>query len=228
MLAADNARSPQKIPVRNLTNSILNFTESLTPQSLAHGAACLAEIDPDLAWLLSTYGLPPMWDRRPGFPTLVHIILEQQVSLASARAAFDKLKRLAEPLTPGTFLQLSDQGLKAAGFSRQKMGYCRGLAKQITAGELDLAALSQMETDAAREELLKVRGIGPWTADIYLLMALLRPDVWPAGDLALAVALQELKGLASRPNPETLHQMAHPWRPWRAVAARLLWHYYLS
>ncbi|MCJ7703770.1 MAG: hypothetical protein MUO62_19500, partial [Anaerolineales bacterium] len=138
--------------------------ETLTPHSLQYGAACLAEIDPDLARVLSTYGLPPMWDRRPGFPTLVHIILEQQVSLASARAAFDKLNRLAASLTPGTFLQLSDQELKAAGFSRQKLGYCRGLAEQITAGELDLATLGWMETDAAREKLLKVRGIGPWTA----------------------------------------------------------------
>ncbi len=169
-----------------------------------------------------------MWAREPGFPTLLHIILEQQVSLASARAAFDKLSALAAPLTPERFLELDDATLKAAGFSRQKTGYGRNLAQAILVGSLDLARLAVLNDDAARAELMRIKGIGRWTADIYLLMALRRPDVWPSGDLALAVAAQRALGLPALPKSDELDAIAAAWRPWRAVAARLLWHYYLS
>ncbi|HET6487250.1 MAG TPA: DNA-3-methyladenine glycosylase 2 family protein, partial [Spirochaetia bacterium] len=159
---------------------------------------------------------------------LVHIILEQQVSLASARAAFDRLKEATRPITPKGFLMLGDEELKRIGFSRQKAAYCRGLASAIQSRELRLKALGEAEDDAARSALLAVRGIGPWTADIYLLMVLLRPDVWPTGDMALAVAYQERYRLRERPSQERLGRIAERWRPWRAVAARLLWHDYLS
>ncbi len=169
-----------------------------------------------------------MWAREPGFSTLLHIILEQQVSLASARAAHTRLIDLASPLTPQRFLELDDVALKAAGFSRQKTGYGRNLARAIVEGSLDLDALGSMDDAAVRSELVKIKGIGRWTADIYLLMVLRRPDIWPVGDLALAVAAQKVKRLRSRPAPERLDGISVQWKPWRAVAARILWHYYLS
>jgi DNA-3-methyladenine glycosylase II len=169
-----------------------------------------------------------MWRRRPGFPTLVHIILEQQVSLASARAAFERLQAAAAPLTPERFLEFDDAALKVIGFSRQKTAYGRHLAQALLERRFSLAALNRMDDATARANLLELKGVGPWTADIYLLMALRRPDVWPHGDLALAVAVQRVKRLRSRPTPEELERIGAAWRPWRAVAARVLWHYYLS
>jgi DNA-3-methyladenine glycosylase II len=169
-----------------------------------------------------------MWAREPGFPTLIHIILEQQVSLASARAAFDRLLVAASPLTPARFLELDDATLKTIGFSRQKTAYGRELAQTILGGRLNLAELETQDDATVRSELMAIKGIGPWTSDIYLLVALRRPDVWPSGDLALAAAAQGVKQLATRPTPDELDALGKNWRPWRAVAARLLWHYYLS
>lgn len=200
----------------------------LTEESLAHGLHVLSGRDPDLAQILEELGPPPMWAREPGFPTLVHVILEQQVSLASARAAYDRLLSAASPLTPKRFLELDDATFKAIGFSRQKITYGRCLAQAIVEGRLDLAALGAMDDATARSVLVQIKGIGPWTADIYLLMALRRPDVWPSGDLALAKAVQRIKRLAACPTPDELDAISDDWRPWRAVAARLLWHYYLN
>jgi len=188
----------------------------------------LAGQDADLAGIVHRYGPPPLWARDEGFGTLVRIILEQQVSLSSAKAAYVRLLAAAEVLTPERFLGFNDAELKVIGFSRQKTLYGRELAHWIAEGRLDLAALHGMSDEAVRSELMKVKGIGRWTADIYLLMALRRADVWPRGDLALAVAAQKVKGLASRPVDQELEAMSTHWRPWRAVAARLLWHYYLS
>jgi DNA-3-methyladenine glycosylase II len=205
----------------------LSHPQPLDTQSLAHGVTLLGQVDPHLARIAGELGPPPLWARASGFATLVHIILEQQVSLASARAAFEKLRQ-ADGLTPAAFLRFDDAELKTIGFSRQKAGYCRGLAEAILHREIDLEALAALDDAPARAALVAVKGIGPWTADIYLLMVLLRPDIWPSGDLALATAMQEVKGLPTRPNPQEMEQIARPWRPWRAVAARLLWHHYLS
>jgi DNA-3-methyladenine glycosylase II len=200
----------------------------LDEQTLAAGMLELAARDEGLAQVLADLGAPPLWAREPGFPTLVHIILEQQVSLASARAAFIRLCACASPLTPASFLRLDEDTLRNAGFSRQKAGYSRYLAQSILDGRLDLDALAYQEDADARAALLALKGIGPWTADIYLLMALRRPDVWPAGDLALQIAMQRVKRLATRPTPAEMETLAEPWRPWRAVAARVLWHRYLQ
>lgn len=199
----------------------------LTQRSLARTVDVLVTVDPDLARVVAAFGRPPLWERPAGFPTLVHIILEQQVSLASARAAFDRLT-LAGPVTPEGFLRLSNSELLAIGFSRQKAAYGRGLAAAVTSGQLDLAALERLDDEAACAALVSLKGIGPWTADIYLLMALRRPDIWPTGDLALVQALREVKGLAERPTGLEALALAERWRPWRAVAARVLWHWYLS
>jgi DNA-3-methyladenine glycosylase II len=156
------------------------------------------------------------------------IILEQQVSLSSARAAYERTLAQCSPLTPEGFLELDDDILREAGFSRQKTGYCRGLARAVLDGKLDFKAMEVMDDEAVRDTLVQIKGIGPWSADIYLLMALMRPDIWPVHDLALAVAASELKGLESRPTPGDLESIGMPWRSWRAVAACILWHYYLS
>ncbi len=201
---------------------------SLSNESLKQGVEYLTYADLDLARLVSEVGPPPLWAREPGFPTLVHIILEQQVSLASAQAAFTRLQAAAVDLTPVRFLEFTDGELKAIGFSRQKTHYCRELAGAILRGELDLEHLTMMDDSSARTKLMEIKGIGSWTADIYLLLAMLRPDIWPSGDLALATAVQGVKCLASRPGPDELESIARPWQPWRAVAARILWHHYLS
>ena len=201
---------------------------SLTEETFGQALVFLSECDPDLAQILTKYGPPPMWTREPGFPTLVLIILEQQVSLASARAAYDRLLKAASPLTPHRFLELDDATLKGIGFSRQKVAYGRSLAKALVDRHLALAKLVMMPDTEVRAELIKVKGIGPWTADIYLLMALGRPDIMPSADLALATAAQKVKRLVSRPTPDELNTLSKNWKPWRAVAARLLWHYYLS
>ena len=201
---------------------------SLTEETLTLGLHDLCDRDPDLAEIRTNFGPPPMWVREPGFPTLIHIILEQQVSLASARAAYQRLLAAASPLTPARFLDLDDAALKRIGFSRQKTAYSRELARAVLSGRLDLAELETRDDVTVRSELTQIKGIGPWTADIYLLMALRRPDVWPSGDLALATAAQRVKRLASRPTPDELDALGATWKPWRAVAARLLWHYYLS
>lgn len=200
----------------------------LTQDTLTQGVRFLCKRDRDLAGIVHELGPPPLWARKPGFPTLIHIILEQQVSLASAMAAFNRLRVVASPLTPKRFLELDDATLKAIGFSRQKTGYGRHLAQAIVDSTLNLKALAAMDDATVRTELIKLKGIGPWTADIYLLMALRRPDVWPTGDLALAVAVQKVKRLPACPTPDQLETIGDAWRPWRAVAARVCWHYYLS
>ena len=200
----------------------------LTEAALARGVRHLCKLDTDLHGIVRDFGPPPMWAREEGFHTLIHIILEQQVSLASARAAYDRLLEIASPLTPASFLELDDATLKRAGFSRQKTAYGRNLAQAIIDNRLNLDGLRSMNDADVALELMKIKGIGRWTSDIYLLMVLRRPDVWPSGDLALAVAVQKLKRLGRRPTDEELKAMSHGWRPWRAVAARLLWHYYLS
>lgn len=173
-------------------------------------------------------GPPPLWDRPPGFGTLLHIVLEQQVSLASARAAFDRLVLATDPLTPARFLGLTDPQLLSIGFSRQKAGYGRALAQALLDGTLDLEELARLDDEAAQRALETIPGIGRWTSTIYLLMVLGRPDVWPAGDMALAAAVAHAKGLPTRPAPDELALIGEAWRPWRSVAARLFWHDYLA
>lgn len=200
----------------------------LTDRGLAHGARAIARIDQDLAAVLQRHGTPPRWGREPGFATLVQIILEQQVSLASGRAAFTRVLAAAGEMTPVRVARLSERQLRAAGLTRQKAAYVRGLARSIVTGEFDLDAVALMDDDVAHAALITRKGIGPWSADIYLLMALGRRDVWPRHDLALASAMREVKRLRSLPTPERQLEIAEAWRPWRAVAARLMWHHYLN
>jgi len=204
------------------------LSKPLNCKSLRVGVSYLAKVDPVLEKIIRHLGVPPLWSREPGFPTLIHIILEQQVSLASAKAAFIKLENAAVALTPDRFLGFSDEELRRFGFSRQKTKYGRELSAAIIKGDLDLAELHRLEDAGARDALVKIKGIGPWTADIYLLMALLRPDIWPSGDLALVKSIQKIYELSEKPSNDKVFEIAKRWKPWRAVAARILWHYYLS
>ena len=152
----------------------------------------------------------------------------QAKGTTAGRAAHTRLIDLARPLTPRRFLKFDDATLRICGFSRQKTAYCRHLAESIVERSLDLEALASLDDNAVKAQLEKIKGIGRWTSDIYLLMVLRRPDIWPCGDLALATAAYEVKQLESRPTYDELDLLSSAWKPWRAVAARILWHHYLS
>jgi DNA-3-methyladenine glycosylase II len=200
----------------------------LTEKSLARAARELAARDEMLAAIHARYGDPPLWRRAAGFPTLVHIILEQQVSLKSAKSMLVRLEGVIKPFTPERFLELGDVHLRGLGVTRQKSAYLIDLSSAIVNEELSFTKLARLGDDEARQVLTRIKGIGAWSADVYLLMAMRRADIWPAGDLALAVAMRELMGLEARPGPLELEQWAEQWRPHRAVAARMLWQYYLG
>jgi len=185
-------------------------------------------MDPILAMLADRNGVPPLWPRDPGFPTMVRLILEQQVSLASADAAFQKLERAIGYIDPEPFVGLDDAELRTIGFSRQKAGYVRGVATGLMDGSIDLDAIGGLDDAAATKKLLDIRGIGPWTAACYLLFALRRPDVWPPGDRALQVSMGRVYNLPSVPDVEESNERAAGWQPLRSVAARMLWYEYLG
>ena len=206
----------------------MDVAAQLTSESLAEGVAELARRDPHLAAVVARHGAPPLWDRPPGFGTLVQIILEQQISLSAGRAAYGRLERLAGAVTPERVAALTEIELRGAGLTRQKSAYIRELAQAIVAGEFDPDGLAALDDEEARAALIKLRGVGAWTADIYLLMALGRADIWPSGDLALVAAIREVKRLRSLPTSDRIGRITRTWSPWRAVAARVLWHHYLS
>lgn len=196
------------------------------PHGLAEGIAALAA-EPVFAAILKRAGLPRFRRRRNGFATLLHIILEQQVSIDAAAAMHRRLSGLCRPLAPDTFLALDDATLRACGFSRQKMGYARRLAEKVHCGEFDFARLAVADDEAASATLVALNGIGRWSAEIYLIFALGRPDIWPAADLGLQIAVGERLGLAARPSEPELRRLGEAWRPWRSVAACLFWQSYL-
>jgi len=199
----------------------------LTEETYQQGITELSAKDTNLADVVLKWGNPPFWTHPPGFPGIVIAILAQQVSLESAQATFTKLEKAIGTINPEGFLALENEALRTIGFSRQKASYVRGIAFEALTGAFDLAGLNSMDNDAVRNSLVELRGIGPWTADAYLLFSLRRADAWPSGDLALEKAIQELRGLAAKPCSEEANAIAAYWKPWRAVAARILWHHYL-
>ena len=202
--------------------------DRLNNTSLATAAKHLATRDKHLAFILKRLGPPPLWARRPGFSTLIKIILEQQVSLASAASIFSRLKTNVVPFRPARMIELGELHLKSLGLTRQKTAYCLHLAQSLQDKRLNLSQLSGMSDAEAKSILMGLKGIGSWSADVYLLMALLRADIWPASDLALAIAVTKLKRLPQRPDSNELAKMAEAWQPYRSVAARMLWQYYLA
>ncbi|RYY56481.1 MAG: DNA-3-methyladenine glycosylase 2 family protein [Chitinophagaceae bacterium] len=187
----------------------------------------LTSRDADLRRVVESYGYPPMWEREEGFPTLVLIILEQQVSLASAFAAFTKLKDFLGEITPPALLSMTDGELRGCYFSRQKTAYVRDLAGRIMDGRLDLAGLSGLADHEIRTRLKEVKGIGDWTVDVYLMFCLQSPDYFPLGDIALVNSLRFEKKLDAAVTRETLAAIAAEWKPWRTIASMILWHAYI-
>ena len=200
----------------------------LDAASLARGTQWLIRRDRDLKRIVRRHGTPPLWDRPGGFRTLVQIVLEQQVSVAAGRAALKRIETRFGRVTAAVLAVAGPEDLRAAGITRQKAAYVAGLAAACKEGTLDLRRLARLSDDEVRQALTAHKGIGRWTADVYLLMAMRRPDAWPPGDLALQKALQWCKGLPDRPVGDEELAIAAAWSPWRAVAARILWHGYLA
>lgn len=188
----------------------------------------LGEVDSNLRRITDKLGDPPMWIRPPGFIALIQIIIEQQVSLASAKAVNKRLMEAVDSLTPEVMLKFSDGDLRAFGISRQKVSYCRNLALAVMNDSLNLDELENLPDVVVRQKLLELKGIGNWSADIYLLMALRRPDVLPQSDIALFIAMQEVKSLLKKPTAQEFQDFGEHWKPWRSVGARILWQYYLN
>ncbi|WP_411281891.1 DNA-3-methyladenine glycosylase family protein [Gemmatimonas sp.] len=201
----------------------------LTAATLRDAVRHLCARDTSLSQLVAQYGEPPLWERAEGFVTLVRMILEQQVSLESAATLFTRLDAsVSGGMQSEPIRAVGVDGLRALGVTRQKAAYLVALAEQVTDGRLDLRLISTLPDDDVLLALQRVPGIGPWTAQVYLLFSLGRPDAWPPGDLALHKALQHTHALERLPSSREASQMAMAWSPWRAVAARILWHVYLT
>ncbi len=200
--------------------------ERLTQASLKRGLRHIAEHDADMAAALEAHGHPKLRRREPGFATLLRVIVGQQLSIAAAATIWQRLEEAVSPLTPQGLMTQSETTLRGVGLSRQKIGYARGLAGDVRLGRVDLGGLAAMADDAALAELVKIKGIGRWSAEIYLLFALGRADILPVDDLALLTETQRIKGLTKRPDAKKMIAIAEPWRPWRGAAAHLLWHTY--
>jgi DNA-3-methyladenine glycosylase II len=196
------------------------------PQGLDDGIAALAG-EPIFAAILERAGPPRFRRRRNGFETLLHIILEQQVSIDAAAAMFRRLHGLLGDVTPAAFLTVDEANLRLCGFSRQKAAYGRGLAEAVASGSLDFTRLAAASDDDALAALVALKGIGRWSAEIYLIFAMGRDNIWPAGDLGLQLGIAADLGLAERPGEAALREIGERWQPWRSVAACLFWQSYL-
>ncbi|MEO8887053.1 MAG: DNA-3-methyladenine glycosylase 2 family protein [Mucilaginibacter sp.] len=188
----------------------------------------LAITDAALSSIIQTHGYPPLWSRPNTFETLVHIILEQQVSLASALSALNKLREKVQELSPARVLLLTDEEFRACYCSRQKTAYIKYLAEALVSGQINLAEMEHLPDDDIRAQLITLKGIGNWTIDVYLMFVLQRADIFPVGDLAAVNALKRIKGLPASTPKQEVAAVALQWQPYRTVATMVLWHYYLS
>ena len=197
----------------------------ITKITFAEGAEELGRRDKDFARLFKEIGLPGLRSRETGYGRILKVICGQQVSTSAAAAIGGRLDAIEKPMTPKTALKLGPEKLRAVGLSGPKVKYALGIAEAIEKGDFSFRRVARMEDEAAIEEMIKLKGIGRWSAEVYLLFALRRPDLWPVDDLGVVKGLMHLKGLKERPSRDELIEMAEAWRPWRSVAARLLWHY---
>jgi DNA-3-methyladenine glycosylase II len=188
----------------------------------------LSDIDTDLKKIIIQYDYPPMWTRPATFQTLILIILEQQISLAAAFAAFKKVKEKVGYITPQKILALTDEEMRACYFTRQKMGYARGLATAILKKQLILKKLTSLPDEEIRAILKSIKGIGNWSVDVYLMHALQRTNLFPLGDIALVNSLRETKNLGKEFPKEKMLNIAEPWQPYRTIATMILWHAYIK
>jgi DNA-3-methyladenine glycosylase II len=197
----------------------------ITRITLADAAAELGRADADFKRLVDVCGLPGLRSRPSGFGSIVKVIAAQQVSTYAARAITGRLDAVANPMTPERFLELSDAELRAIGFSGQKITYGRAIAQAVLSGAFSFRRVARMDDEAAIAEMVKLKGIGRWSAEMYLLFSLRRPDLWPVDDLIVVQGFAQLKRLTKPLTGERLVKAAEHLRPWRSVAARLLWHY---
>ena len=209
-------------------DGLMPVVERLDEETFRLAVDLLTAEDEGLARVVERWGLPEFWHRRPGFETLVLLILEQQVSLESGAAMYRRLAGLLGEVSPENTLAAGPEQLRAIGVTRQKTGYLIELSRMLVEGELELETLESQPVAMARGTLIAIKGIGPWTADAYLLSASRRPDLWPVGDRALQVGTAETLEMSRAPDEEQLELLGEPWRPIRAAAARLIWHAYLS
>ncbi|MBL4766502.1 MAG: DNA-3-methyladenine glycosylase 2 family protein [Rhodobacteraceae bacterium] len=198
----------------------------MTPETIATALSELAARDADIARAVEAVGYPEPRNREQGFGTFLNIIIGQQVSVHAAAAIRGRLVEATQPLTPDSFLALDDDALRVVGLSRRKMEYSRLLAEDILSGAFSPDKLPELDDDQVMAEIIARKGLGRWSAEVYMLFALGRTDVWPADDLAVQVAVQRIKGLDERPNRATMDEIAEAWRPWRGIAALLFWHHY--
>ena len=197
----------------------------ITKETFKQAVETLSERDPDLNKFYRTSGLPLLRNRTPGYGTLLKVICGQQVSTAAARAITGRLDSIAKPMTPEIFLGLSEIKVRQIGLSRQKEIYGRGIAEAIINGTFSLRKIANMEDEEAVAEMMKLKGIGRWTAEVYLIFALRRPDLWPIDDLGVVKGVMGMKGLTSRPSRQELIQIGELYKPWRSAAARMMWHH---
>jgi DNA-3-methyladenine glycosylase II len=223
-LADTDSRTLGPIPV----NRLMPVVDRLDKSTFELGTRLLVSEDEHIARLVDRWGLPDFWQRQPGFATLVLLILEQQVSLESGAAMYRRLSGIMERVSPAALIETGPNRLRQIGVTRQKTGYLLELARRLVEGDLNLELLENDPVEVARAKLLQIKGIGPWTADAYLLSAERRPDMWPVGDRALQVGVGEALGMSRIPDESQLEILGEPWRPIRAIAARLIWHAYLS
>jgi DNA-3-methyladenine glycosylase II len=193
---------------------------------LKEGVAALVSACPHLARIHALAGDPPLRKRPRGFEGLARVIVGQQLSIASAEAIWGRARATVEPFAAATLLAVPDRDFRKAGLSRSKIATLRELAAAIDQGALNLAALDRAPEEVIHAELTALKGIGPWTADIYIMFSLARADAWSPGDLALQHAVKDALLLAERPSLVQMNEVSEVWRPWRGVAARLLWSYY--
>lgn len=219
-----DSRSWGPIPV----SSLLPVVQRLDPSSFVEACALLAAEDEAIAEIVARFGLPRFWQRRPGLSTLVLLIVEQQVSLESGAAVYRRLEDHIGGVSAESLVRIGADGMRSIGLTRQKARYLDELGRAVLEGRLDVEALGELPVTQAREVLLGITGVGPWTADAYLLAALRHPDIFPVQDRALQVGSVEVLGLSSPPGPDELAVLGEAWRPVRAAAARLIWHAYLA
>ncbi|MFV1960447.1 MAG: S26 family signal peptidase [Acidimicrobiia bacterium] len=219
-----DSRTLGPIPIR----SALAVVHRLDATTFNEGTDLLCNEDNALAEAIERFGRPEFWHRQPGFRCLVLLILEQQVSLESGAAMYRRLSETAEGVTASSIVRFGADRMRSIGVTRQKADYLYWLAHLVADGTLDIESLGSLSTDDARSRLMSIKGIGPWTADAYLLSVLLHPDAYPVGDRALQVGVGEVLGMTHTPDKGELELASEPWRPVRAVAARIVWHAYLK
>lgn len=219
-----DSRTLGRVPLDRL----MPVVDRLDEHTFGLAVELLTAEDESLAEVVDRWGVPEFWHRQPGFPTLVLLIMEQQVSLESGAAMYRRLRDLVGAVEPAAVLAAGPDRLRSIGVTRQKTEYLLGLSRLLVEGALDLDELESRPPAEARASLLAIKGIGPWTADAYLLSASRRPDMWPVGDRALQVGAGEALGMGAIPDQDELEIIGEPWRPIRAAAARLIWHSYLS